>query len=148
MGASTGAASFTAGSDTLTLGNRDLSFTRAIERPEEPVVAQVAIAQADLTEVDVKSLGFDTWPDMLAQSTMAFSKGADEAAMEIYAPSKPVPWRKIVTYSLRYDSGFLLAEGPADGIVTMSWSLKGRWLAFLDGDATTGTVMSVLEPPE
>ncbi len=148
MGASTGAASFTAGSDTLTLGNRDLSFTRAIERPEEPVVAQVAIAQADLTEVDVKSLGFDTWPDMLAQSTMAFSKGADEAAMEIYAPSKPVPWRKIVTYSLRYDSGFLLAEGPAEGIVTMSWSLKGRWLAFLDGDATTGTVMSVLEPPE
>ena len=55
---------------------------------------------------------------------------------------------KIVTYSLRYDSGFLLAEGPAQGIVTMSWSLKGRWLAFLDGDATTGTVMSVLEPPE
>ena len=64
-----------AGSDTLTLGNRDLSFTRAIERPEEPVVAQVAIAQADLTEVDVKSLGFDTWPEMLAQSTMALFEG-------------------------------------------------------------------------
>jgi hypothetical protein len=147
MGVSTGAASFAAGSDTLTLGNRDLTFTRAIERPEEPVAAQIAVAQADLTEVDVKALGFDTWPDMLAQSTMAYSKGADEAAMQIYAPSKPVPWRKIVTYSLRYDSGFLLAEGPAEGTVTMSWSLKGRWLAFLDGDATAGTVMSVLEPP-
>ena len=147
MGVSTGAASFAAGSDTLTLGNRDLTFTRAIERPEEPVAAQVAVAQADLTEVDVKSLGFDTWPEMLAQSTMAYSKGADEAAMQVYAPSKPVPWRKIVTYSLRYDSGFLLAEGPAQGVVTMSWSLKGRWLAFLDGDATAGTVMSVLEPP-
>ncbi|HXN12831.1 MAG TPA: hypothetical protein VN865_07000 [Candidatus Acidoferrales bacterium] len=147
MGVSTGAASFAAGSDTLTLGNRELTFTRAIDRPEDPVVAQVAVAQADLTEVDVKSLGFDTWPDMLAQSTMAYSKGADEAAMQVYAPSKPVPWRKIVTYSLRYDSGFLLAEGPAQGVVTMSWSLKGRWLAFLDGDATAGTVMSVLEPP-
>jgi hypothetical protein len=147
MGVSTGAASFAAGSDTLTLGNRELTFARAIDRPEDPVVAQVAVAQADLTEVDVKSLGFDTWPDMLAQSTMAYSKGADEAAMQVYAPSKPVPWRKIVTYSLRYDSGFLLAEGPAQGVVTMSWSLKGRWLAFLDGDATAGTVMSVLEPP-
>jgi hypothetical protein len=147
MGVSTGAASFAAGSDTLTLGNRELTFTRAIDRPEDPVVAQVAVAQADLTEVDVKSLGFDTWPDMLAQSTMAYSKGADEAAMQIYAPSKPVPWRKIVTYSVHYDSAFLLAEGPAQGIVTMSWSLRGRWLAFLDGDATIGTVMTVLEPP-
>jgi len=40
-----------------------------------------------------------------------------------------------------------LAEGPAQGTVTMSWSLRGRWLAFLDGDATAGTVMSVIEPP-
>jgi len=86
-------------------------------------------------------------PEMLAQSTMEYSKGADEAAMQIYAPSKPVPWRKIVTYSLHYDSAFLLAEGPAQGVVTMSWSLRGRWLAFLDGDATAGTVMTVLAPP-
>ena len=147
MGVSTGAASFASGSDTVTLGNRELSFKTAIERPREPVTAQVAVAQADLTEVDVKSLGFDTWPEMLAQSTMAYSKGADEAAMEVYAPSKPVPWRKIVTYSLHYDSGFLLAEGPSQGIVNMSWSPRGRWLAFLDGDATIGTVMTVLEPP-
>jgi hypothetical protein len=147
MGVSTGAASFAAGSDTVTLGNRELSFKNAIERPRIPVTAQVAVAHADLTQVDVKSLGFDTWPEMLAQSTMAYSKGADEAAMQIYAPSKPVPWRKIVTYSLHYDSAFLLAEGPAQGIVTMSWSLRGRWLAFLDGDATIGTVMTVLAPP-
>jgi hypothetical protein len=147
MGASTGATSFSSGSETVTLGDRDLTFARAIERPEMPVVAQVAIAQADLTEVDVKSLGFDSWPEMLAQSAMAYSKGANEAAMQIYAPSKPVPWRKIVTYSLHYDSAFLLAEGPAKGIVTMSWSLRGRWLALLDGDATTGTVITVLAPP-
>jgi hypothetical protein len=147
MGASTGAASFSSGSETVTLGDRNLTFTRAIERPEMPVVAQVAIAQADLTQTDVKSLGFDSWPEMLAQSTMAYSKGANEAAMQIFAPSKPVPWRKIVTYSLHYDSAFLLAEGPAQGTVTMSWSLRGRWLAFLDGDATTGTVMTVLAPP-
>ncbi len=147
MGVSTGAASYTAGSDTVTLGNRALSFKQAIERPEIPVVAQVAVGKSEQSQVDVKSLGFETWPEMLAQSTMAYSKGADEAAMEIYAPSKPVAWRKIVTYSLHYDSAFLLAEGPAQGIVNMSWSLRGRWLAFLDGDATIGTVMTVLAPP-
>ena len=147
MGVSSGAAAFANSSNTLTLGNRELTFKVAIERPREPVIAQVAVAQPDLTQIDVKSLGFDTWPEMLAQSTMAFSTGADEAAMEVYAPSKPIPWRKIVTYSIHYDSAFLLAEGPAQGIVNMSWSLRGRWLAFLDGDATIGTVMTVLEPP-
>jgi len=147
MGVSTGAASFATGSDTVTLGNRELTFARAIERPEMPIPAQVAVSQSEKAQVDVKSLGFETWPEMLAQSTMAYSKGANEAAMQIYAPSKPVPWRKIVTYSLHYDSAFLLAEGPAQGTVTMSCSLRGRWLAFLDGDATIGTVMSVLAPP-
>jgi len=147
MGVSTGAASFATGSDTVTLGNRELTFARAIERPEMPIPAQVAVSQSEKAQVDVKSLGFETWPEMLAQSTMAYSKGANEAAMQVYAPSKPVPWRKIVTYSLHYDSAFLLAEGPAQGTVTMSWSLRGRWLAFLDGDATIGTVMSVLAPP-
>ena len=34
MGVSTGAAAFAAGSDTVTLGNRELSFKQAIERPE------------------------------------------------------------------------------------------------------------------
>ena len=147
MGVSTSASSFAAGSDTVTLGHQDLSFVRAIERPQESLLAQIAIAQSDLSKVDVKSLGFNTWPEMFAQSTMAYSKGADEAAMQIFAPSLPVPWRKIVTYSLHYDNAFLVAEGPARGTVTMSWSLRGRWLALLDGDATTGTVMTVLEPP-
>jgi hypothetical protein len=147
MGVSSGAAAFANSSNTLTLGNRELTFKVAIDRPREPVTAQVAVAQPDLTQIDVKSLGFDTWPEMLAQSTMAFSTDADEAAMQVYAPSKPIHWRKIVTYSIRYDSAFLLAEGPAQGIVNMSWSLRGRWLAFLDGDATIGTVMTVLEPP-
>jgi len=147
IGISTRAASFAAGSDTVTLGNQALSFKRAIERPEAPVLAQVAIAQSEPGQLDVKSLGFETPPEMLAQSTMAYSKGADEAAMQIYAPSLPVPWRKIITYSLHYDSAFLLAEGPARGTVTMSWSPRGRWLAFLDGDATAGTVMTVLVPP-
>jgi hypothetical protein len=147
MAVSTGAASFTDGSDVVALGNQKLTFRGAIERPEAPMLAQVAISQPEQSEVDLKSLGFNTVPAMLAQSTMAYSKGSDDAAMQIYAPSLPVPWRKIVTYSLRTDSAFLLAAGPARGTVTMSWSPRGRWLAILDGDVSTGTVLSVLVPP-
>jgi len=147
MGVSTGAAAFASGSDTVTLGNRVLTFRRAIDRPRDAILAEVAVAQSDESEVDVKSLGFDTVPEMMAQSLMEYSKGADEAAMEIYAPALPLAWRKIVTYSLHYDSAFVLAEGPARGTVTMSWSPRGRWLTLLDGDATTGTVLTVITPP-
>lgn len=147
LGISTGAASFIGSSNTITLGNQKLTFRMAIEHPEAPLLAQLAISRPEQSELDVKSLGFDTMPEMLAQSTMEYSRSANEAAMQIYAPSLPVPWRKIVTYSLKYDSAFLLAQGPARGTVTMSWSLRGRWLALLDGDATAGTVMTVLAPP-
>lgn len=147
MGVSTSAAAFSAAGDTITLGNSALTFKKVIERPQVQVLAQVAVARSEEGEVDVKSIGFQSEPEMLANSTMAYSTGADEAAMQTYSPSVPVPWRKIVTYSLHYDSAFLLAEGPNRGTVTMSWSLRGRWLAFLDGDATAGTVMTVIEPP-
>ena len=144
---STSAASFTDGSDVIALGNQQLTFRMAIERPEQPVLAQVAISEPEQSEVDVKPLGFNTVPMMLAQSTMVYAKGSDDAAMQIYAPSLPVAWRKIVTYSLRSDSAFLIAAGPAKGTVTMSWSPQGRWVAILDGDVSTGTVLSVLVPP-
>ena len=147
LGISTGAASFTGSSNAITLGNRKLTFKMAIEHPEAPLLAQLAISRPEQSEVDVKALGFETTAQMLAQSTMEYSRDAGEAAIQTYAPSLPVPWRKIVTYSLKYDSAFLLAEGPATGSVTMSWSLRGRWLAFVDGDATAGTVMTVLVPP-
>ncbi len=147
IGVSTGAAAFAGSSNTITLGNQKLTFRMAIDRPEATLLAQIAISRPEQSELDMKSLGFETTAEMLAQSTMEYSKSADEAAMQVYAPSLPVAWRKIVTYSLKYDSAFMLAEGPARGAVTMSWSLKGRWLAFLDGDATAGTVMTVLVPP-
>ncbi len=147
IGVSTGAAAFAGSSSTIALGNQKLTFRMAIDRPEATLLAQIAISRPEQSELDMKSLGFETTAEMLAQSTMEYSKSADEAAMQVYAPSLPVAWRKIVTYSLKYDSAFMLAEGPARGAVTMSWSLKGRWLAFLDGDATAGTVMTVLVPP-
>ena len=147
MGVSTAAAAFTGGGNVITLGNQNLTFRLAIEHPEKQFLAQVAISQPEQSQIQLRPLGFSTLPPMLAQSSMEYSKGAKEAAMQIYAPSLPVPWRKIVNYSMQVDSAFLLAAGPARGTVTMSWSPKGRWLAFLDGDAASPTVLTVVAPP-
>jgi hypothetical protein len=147
IGVSTSAASFSPGGDMVVLGNQKLTFRMATERPQLELLAQVAVVQSDETQTDLRSLGFNSTPAMLAQSTMAYTNVADAAAMQIYAPGVPSPWRKIVTYSLRTGGAFLLAAGPSRGTVTMSWSPKGRWLAFLDGDPSTGTTLTVLEPP-
>ncbi len=76
LGVSTGAASFTGAGNTITLGNQKLTFKLAIERPEAPLLAQLAISRPEQSEVDVKSLGFETVPEMLAHSTMAYSSSA------------------------------------------------------------------------
>ena len=47
MGVSTGAAAFASGSNTVTLGNRELTFRRAIDRPRDAILAEVAVAQSD-----------------------------------------------------------------------------------------------------
>src|SRR5208337_1963041 len=60
LGVSTGAASFTGSSNTITLGNQKLTFKVAIERPEAPLLAQIAISRPEQSEVDVKPLGFET----------------------------------------------------------------------------------------
>ncbi len=147
MGVSTSGAAFTGGGQVITLGNQSLTFRLALDRPEQEFPAQVAVSQPEQSQIKIKSLGLRTLPPMLAQSSMEYSRGANEAAMQIFAPSRPVPWRKIINYSLQVDSAFLLAAGPASGTVTMSWSPKGRWLALLDGDAASQTVLTVLAPP-
>jgi hypothetical protein len=143
---STRAASFTGGGEIIAVGNQHLTSRIALEHPDQPILAQVAISQPEQSQVNIKPLGFQTTPAMLTQSTMTYSKGSDEAAMQVYSPSLPIPWRKIVTYSVQTDSAFLLAAGPAQGTVTMAWSNKGRLLAILDGDQNV-TTMTVLAPP-
>ncbi|MGH7815095.1 MAG: hypothetical protein ACREQI_13975 [Candidatus Binataceae bacterium] len=147
MGISTAAAAFTNGGSILAIGDQNLSFKLALRQPNRPLLVQAAVIRPDHSEVDLKSLGFYSTPAMLAHSSMAYSRATDRATIQTFAPSLPVPWRKIVEYSVAAGAAYLLAEGPADGTVTMSWSPKGRWLAILDGGGATGTDLAVLAPP-
>ncbi|HUO04784.1 MAG TPA: hypothetical protein VMU16_06255 [Candidatus Binataceae bacterium] len=147
MGLSSAAAAFTSGGQVLILGNQKLNFRVATERPTQPLTAQIALARSDQSEIDIKSLAFQTTPAMLDQSSIAYSKQADEAAIQTFSPSVPIPWRKIINYSMTSGTAYMVGTGPASGTVTMAWSPKGRWLAVLDGDAASGTAMAILAPP-
>jgi hypothetical protein len=143
---SSGAAAMSNAGETIVLGNQKLTFGIAIERPTEPLLAQVAVSDPDQQQIALKGLGFDTTAPMLAASTMTYSHGQDEVAIQTFAPGEPAPWRKIISYSLQDDSAFLLATGAWHGTASMSWSTHGRWLAIVDGEQNLSTLTIILPP--
>jgi hypothetical protein len=144
---STGAAAFTSGGTVIVEGNQSLTLRMAAERPNEPLHAQIAISQPEQGEVQFKPLGFDTTPPMLAASSLTYSETIDAATIQTFAPGTPTMWRKIINYSIANQSAFLLATGAARGVVDMSWSIHGRWLAIVDGDQFK-SMLTVIVPPQ
>jgi hypothetical protein len=62
-------------------------------------------------------------------------------------PAMPVPLRELIDYSYPARAAFVLASGPVQGPLTMSWSPDGKTLAFVDGNATLTTI-TALHPPK
>jgi hypothetical protein len=144
---SSGAGAYTSTGAIITLGNQKLTYRMVEDRPDMPINAEVAILDPAQGQTSLKSLGFQTTPELLARSTMAFSTGSNRAAIEAFAPDRVEPMRKILTYSVERDNAFLIAQGPDRGTAAMSWSPHGRWLALVDGDTSSST-LAIIQPPE
>ncbi len=140
------AAAFTSAGDVLALGNSALTFRGASRFPNRPILAQLALSRASKRELEVVSLGFNTTPALLARSTMAYSQRSDHAAMDTFLPTTSGVLRRIIAYSLATRSAFVLAYGPARGLVEMSWSPAGKYLALVDDGSEQG-VLTIMEPP-
>ncbi|HXW84775.1 MAG TPA: hypothetical protein VEJ86_10250, partial [Candidatus Binataceae bacterium] len=143
---STSAATFLANGAIIAVGNQELRERQAASHPNDATIAQIALIDPSQSEVDLKTLGFATTPAMLARSSLTYTSETNRAAIESYSPAEPLPLRKILTYSVASENAFQAAFGPARGVVELSWSPKGRWLAIEDGDASHSAV-TVLTPP-
>jgi hypothetical protein len=143
---SSGAVTFMPDGDVLALGNSSLSFQRIRMRPQQPALAQLALINSKDAEVDVQSLGFKATPEMLAQSTMVYSKASNSAAITTFGLTPSGPLRRVMTYSASDKNAFLIAFGPPRGPVLMNWSPQGQYLAIVDGDAVE-SALTILSPP-
>jgi hypothetical protein len=141
-----GAAAFTAGGDVLALGNSSLSFRKIRDRPDTPTLAQLALVNAKDAQIDVESLGFNTTPAMLAQSTMSYSRESNAAAIATFGVTRGGPLRRLLTYSVATKSAFVIAFGPPRGPILMNWSPRGQYLAIVDGDGVE-SALTILSPP-
>ncbi|HYA35872.1 MAG TPA: hypothetical protein VEF03_09635, partial [Candidatus Binataceae bacterium] len=141
---SSGAAAYLATGETLALGNSQLSFKRA-SVSSTPLLAEIG-RSAGQGEVQANSLGFMTTPEMLAASSMSYSRSGDMAAMVAYGADLGGT-RKILVYAPSTRNAFMIAWGAPRGVASLSWSPRGRYLAVVDGDASESS-LTVFEAPE
>jgi hypothetical protein len=141
-----GAAAFVSKSSILVLGSGGLNFRKIQNSPNGPCRAEVAVSNASGSDIDIQSLGLNSTPAMLADSRMTYTAASDTAAITTFSPTPTGPERKIVIYTVAAQRAFLVAFGPANGIVTTSWSPQGRYLAIADGDAS-GSALTIMNPP-
>ncbi len=140
------AAAFASDGTLVVLGDNQLSWRRAVERPNGNVKGEIALFSPIASQITINSLGFGTTAAMLANAAMVFTQASDDAAIDFFTPSPRGPFRMLIDYSYPARQAFLLASGLARGPLLMSWSPNGRMLAVLDGDAGH-SMLTVIAPP-
>ncbi len=141
IAASSSAAAFTRTDAVMALGSLDINPANI--QPDQRVTAQIAsFIPGQATKV-VNSLGIPTTPAMLMASTLSYSQGFGELALELYASRPEGPTREIVTFSVLGRKAFLLAHGPARGEALIAWWPGTNHLVIFDGDGVTGALAIV-----
>ncbi len=130
----------------MALGNRDLNPQSAASSPDQRVTAQIASFDPKAEPDDlVDSLGMPTTPAMMMASTMTYSHGFAELALQLYVAGPGGPTREIVTFSIIDRKAFVLASGPFRGVAVIGWSPAANRLVIFDGDGATGA-LAVITP--
>ena len=142
---SSGAAAYTGAGIIMALGNRALNAKTAMSAPDRRVTAEIASFDPKEKQSLVNTLGTPTTPSMMMASTMIYSHGFAELALQLYVAGPDGPIREIVTYSIIDRKAFVLASGPFRGTAVIGWSPHASQLVIFDGDGTTGA-LAVITP--
>jgi hypothetical protein len=142
---SSGAAAYATDGTIVALGNRELSWRRAAQ-PSARVKAEIALFNPHTPEIKLNSLGFETTPALMAESSMVYSSASDDGVIDIAIPQAERRLRELIEYSYPARAAFVLASGPAQGPVMMSWSPDGKMIAIVDANQAF-SMLTVLAPP-
>lgn len=142
---SSSAAAYTGAGIVMALGNRDLDPQSAASSPDRRVTAQIASFDPKENKTLVDTLGTPTTPAMMMASTMTYSHGFAELALQLYVAGPGGPMREIVTFSIIDRKAFVLASGPFRGVAVIGWSPGANHLVIFDGDGGIGA-LAVITP--
>lgn len=142
---SSSAATYTGQGIVMALGNRELTPQIAASLPDKRVTAQIASFVPKQGQTIVDSLGIPTTPAMMMASTMTYSHGFAELALQLYAETAAGPTREIVTFSIVDRKAFVLASGGVNGVVVIGWAPTSNQLVIFDGNGEVGA-LAVITP--
>ncbi len=109
------------------------------------MTAQIASFVPKQAATIVDTLGIPTTPAMMMASTMSYSHGFAELALQLFAEGPAGPTREIVTFSIIDRKAFVLASGAVRGIAVIGWSPAANQLVIFDGDGAIGA-LAVITP--
>ncbi len=139
-------AAFASDGTLVALGDNELTWRRLADYPNSTIKSEIALFSPVTSEITIDSLGFSGTPELLAQSSMAFTQATDAAAIDLLFPTPKGVYRTLIEYSYPSHQAFALASGAARGPLLMSWSHTGSMLAVLDG-VGGGAKLTVFAPP-
>ena len=139
IAASSSAAAYTGPGIIMALGNREAAGSA----PDKRLTAQIASFVPKQSATIIESLGIPTTPSMMMASTMTYSHGFAELALQLYADRPSGPTREIVTFSIVNRKTFMLASGAVRGVAVIGWSPAGNQLVICDGDGSIGALAVV-----
>ncbi|MFZ1121818.1 MAG: hypothetical protein WB580_23195 [Candidatus Binataceae bacterium] len=142
---SSSAAVYTGEGIVMALGNRDLNPQTAASEPDKRVTAQLASFVPSQGQTVINTLGIPTTPAMMMASTMVYTHGFAQLALQLYADRPAGPSREIVTFSIVDRKAFVLASGSVRGVAVIGWAPNANHLVIFDGDGALG-VLAVITP--
>src|SRR5208282_2140459 len=142
---SSSAAVYTGEGIVMALGNRDLNPQTAASEPDKRVTAQLASFVPSQGQTVINTLGIPTTPAMMMASTMVYTHGFAQLALQLYADRPAGPSREIVTFSIVDRKAFVLASGSVHGVAVIGWAPNANHLVIFDGDGALG-VLAVITP--
>ncbi len=142
---SSSAAVYTGEGIVMALGNRDLNPQTAASEPDKRVTAQIASFVPSQGQTVINTLGIPTTPAMMMASTMVYTHGFAQLALQLYADRPAGPSREIVTFSIVDRKAFVLASGSVRGVAVIGWAPNANHLVIFDGDGALG-VLAVITP--
>ncbi len=140
------AAAFASDGTLVALGDNELTWRLAADDPHATIKSEIALFSPVTSEISINSLGFGVTPELLAESSMAFTQATDDAAIDLFSPTPDGVFRTLIDYSYPARQAFALASGAARGPLLMSWSRSGSMLAVLDG-VGGDSKLTIFAPP-
>ena len=140
------AAIYLQGGTIAALGNRNLNARLIAKSPDMLLAAEIALIDPNQSRITIAPLGFNTRAAALLKGSLAYSRIAEELAVQLFLPSAGGEIPVIVSFFPRTLKARPVAIAKAGSILSMSWSPLGDLLAVLDASAAP-PVLTVLSPP-